>query len=336
MLECLALVSILWQSARELPQCASMSLDVAGRGWLRIPQTGIPTDFALHRAGIGLGFLQGDLHGRVQVGHIQTGGTNSYIGIGGESNVYRIQLASVQYRSGDSLQLSAGIVEDLWVESGNHTWGYRNVEATTAEQLAWMERGNVGMSAVWSSQGVVIASSIHTGEGAFRRERNAGKNTSVYLRWNVVNQGFLSMELYGQDGSYGFGSQPNHRAGFRLASNPVNSDWNVGVSTLKAWGILGDGSYEPLLVEGWGAYQPFDWARVLTRIEHLTFNEESSTALMLGLSHPIDPQGNLGLYWKTWTTSEGATEVAGSNVAKNTHQIIFQLDGRFEHSRFNP
>ena len=112
--------------AEELTQCASVSLDVAGRGWMRIPQTGIPTDFALHRAGIGLGFAQGDLHGRVQIGHIQTGGINSYIGIGGESNVYRIQLASVQYRPVDSIQLSAGIVEDFWVESGNHTWGHRN------------------------------------------------------------------------------------------------------------------------------------------------------------------------------------------------------------------
>ena len=143
------------------------------------------------------------------------------------------------------------------------------------------------------------------------------------------------MELYGQDGSYGFGSQPNHRGGLRLASNPWNSDWNAGVSTLKAWGVLGDGAYEPLLVEGWGAYQPLDWVRVLTRIEHLTFNDENSTALMLGLSHPIEPQGNLGLYFKTWRNSEGWTEVAGSTAAISTHQIILQLDGRFEHSRLN-
>ena len=48
-----------------------------------------------------------------------------------------------------------------------------------------------------------------------------------------------------------------------------------------------------------GGLQPNDWVRVLTRLEYITFNEESSAALMLGLSHPIDPQGNLGLYWKT-------------------------------------
>ena len=71
------------------------------------------------------------------------------------------------------------------------------------------------------------------------------------------------------------------------------------MSTLKAWGVLGDEAYEPLFVEGWGAYQPIDWARVLTRIEHLTFNKESSTALMLGLSHPIDPQALVSI-WKTW------------------------------------
>ena len=38
----------------------------------------------------------------------------------------------------------------------------------------------------------VVAGSMHTGEGAFRRERN-GKNTSVYLRWNVADNGRLSM-----------------------------------------------------------------------------------------------------------------------------------------------
>ena len=149
MIECLVLTSVLWQGVTALPECSAVSLDVAGRGWMMLPQTGIPTDFALHRAGIGLGFAQGDLHGRVQIGHIQTGGTNNYIGIGGESNVYRIQLASVQYRPVDSVQLSAGIVEDLWVESGNHTWNYRNIEATATEHHGWS--GNVGVTGVWSS-----------------------------------------------------------------------------------------------------------------------------------------------------------------------------------------
>lgn len=336
MIECLTLTSVLWQGATALPQCSAVSLDVAGRGWMMLPQTGIPTDFALHRAGIGLGFAQGDLHGRVQIGHIQTGGTNSYIGIGGESNVYRIQLASVQYRPVDSVQLSAGIVEDLWVESGNHTWNYRNIEATATEQLAWMERGNVGVTGVWSSSRFVIAASMHTGEGAFRRERNAGKNTALYARWNMLDAGLLSFELYGQDGSYGFGSQPNHRVGVRLSSNPIERSWNVGLSSLKAWGVLGDSAYQPLLTEGWGAVKPVEWMRLLTRIEHTTFNQESSTAIMLGASHPIDPQGNLGFYWKTWHHSEGWTEIAGSESAMRTHQLIVQLDGRFQQHRSNP
>ena len=330
MIDCLALTSILWQSDASMSECAGVSLDLAGRGWARIPETGIPTDFALHRAGIGVGFVQGDLHGRLQIGHIQTGGTNSYIGIGGESNVYRIQLASVQYRPMDALQISAGIVEDLWVESGNTTWAHRNVEATATEQMAWMERGNVGMTAVWSSPRLVLASSIHTGEGAFRRERNAGKNTALYLRWNIIDDGLLSMEAYGQDGSYGFGSQPNHRAGVRLASNPSDKTWNVGGSALKAWGVRGDGVYQPLLVEGWGAMEATERVKLLSRLEYTTFNQESETALMLGLAHPIKPQGHLGIYWKSWRSSEGWTEIAGSNAAMNTHQLILQLDGRFE------
>ena len=35
---------------------------------MQITQTGIPTDFTLHRAGIGLGFAEGDLHGGCRLG----------------------------------------------------------------------------------------------------------------------------------------------------------------------------------------------------------------------------------------------------------------------------
>ena len=52
---------ILWQGGKNYSMCCGFRR--CGRGWMRIPQTGIPTDFALHRAGIGLGFAQGDLHG---------------------------------------------------------------------------------------------------------------------------------------------------------------------------------------------------------------------------------------------------------------------------------
>ena len=155
---------------------------------------------------------------------------------------------SVQYRPVDSLQLSAGIVEDLWVESGNHTWGYRNLEGPPPNMVygAWQR---------WNEWCVVIAKvcsgrSMHTGEGAFRRERNAGKiRPCTYVGTWLPK--VLVTELYGQDGSC-FGSQPNHREGFDC--HPIlYSDWNAGVSTLKAWGVIGDGAYEPLLVEGWGA-----------------------------------------------------------------------------------
>ena len=103
---------------------------------------------------------------------------------------------------------------------------------------------------------------------------------------------------------------------------------------LKAWGVLGDAAYQPLLVEGWGAMDPTGWVKLLSRLEYTTFNQESETALLMGLAHSIESEGHLGLYWKTWRSSEGWTEIAGSVAAMSTHQIVLQLDGRFQ-SSFN-
>ncbi len=332
MIECLAVSSVLWQPIETQSECGRVSLDLAGRVWKHVPSTSIPTDFALHRAGIGLGVYQGDLHGRVQVGHIQTGASNSYIGVGGESNLYRIQLASIQYRPINGVQLSAGIVEDFWVESGNHTWGLRNVEATAAESLGWMDRGNMGMSAVWSGEELVVATSLHTGEGAYRRERNAGKNTAVYVRWSPLDRGQVSMELYAQDGSYGFGSQRNHRLGGRISTTSENGTWRAGLSGLQSWGVRGDGARAPLLIEGWGSVDPIEWLRVLSRVEHIFQTNSQATSVLLGVAHPISSAGNLGVYWKTWSNSEQWTAVSGSDVAQSSHHFILQLDGRFVQS----
>ncbi len=332
MVECVALLSVLWQPIEKSSDCGSVSLDLAGRAWKPIPSTSIATDFLLHRAGIGLGFYQGDLHGRVQVGHIQTGIPNSYIGVGGESNLYRIQFASVQYRPINGLQLSAGIIEDFWVESGNHIWRFRNVEATATETLGWMDRGNVGMSAVWSRDKLVVAASLHTGEGAYRRERNSGKNTNIYVRWSPLDAAQLSMEFYAQDGSYGFGSQRNHRLGGRISSISENESWRVGISGLQSWGVRGDGAFTPLLIEGWGSVAPTEWLQLLARIEHISLAESQALSTFLGIAHPIPTEGSLGIYWKAWSNSEQWTALSGSDVAQSTHQFILQLDGRFVQS----
>lgn len=327
---CLALTSILWQGITSTKECSMMSLDVAGRGYVDIPSTGIGSNFLLHRGGIGLGLVQGDLQGRVQIGHIQTGGTNSYIGIGGESNVYRIQMAEVRYRPVDSLRLSAGIVEDFWVESGNRAWGLRNIEATSAEEFVWMERGNVGVSATWSTERVVLATSLHTGEGAFRRERNPGKSTSFYARVDILKKEKLYLEVYGQDGSFGFGSARNHRVGGRLSSSFIHSTTRVGMEGLKTWGIRGNSAYAPLLLSGWASIDPTEWTRVITRLEHIQLNDVSSQAVLIGVAKPIDTQGNLGIYWKTWTNDSTLLPISGASAAIETHRVIVQLDGRFE------
>lgn len=330
MIPCLALTSILWQGNAPTVECSGVAFNVAGRGIVDLPQTGINSDFRLHRAGLGLGVIQGSLQGRVQVGPFQTGGRNSYIGIGGESTVYRIQMAEMRYRPVDSLRLSVGFVEDFWVESGNRSWGYRDIEATTAEANGWMERGNAGASAVWSSESLVLAASMHTGEGAYRRERNAGKNTAIYGRVNFLDNERLYVEGYAQDGSYGFDSVRNHRVGGRVASTPDSGAYRVGLEVLKVWGVQGNAANTPLLLSLWGTVDAGEWLRFLGRVEHIPLNDAATQGLLLGVSKPLQPQGNLGLYWNTTWNDAGLTPLAGSSAWMSTHRIVLQLDGRFE------
>ena len=127
-----------------------------------------------------LGGRQGAVSSRVFVGPIQTGTGVGYIGIDGESIIYRIQMAEVRWDVSSSVSVTGGIVEDLWVESGNEAWGLREVEAAAAEYQNWMTRGAPGMSAkyVLPQRFGSITVSTHTGEGSFRLERNSGKNTN--------------------------------------------------------------------------------------------------------------------------------------------------------------
>jgi hypothetical protein len=327
---CLALTSMLWQGDATTVECSAAALNVAGRGIVQFPQTGINSDFQLHRAGIGLGVVQGDIQGRIQVGPFQTGGRNSYIGIGGESTIHRIQMAEMRYRPIDSLRVSVGFVEDFWVESGNRSWGFRDVEATSAEAYGWMERGNSGASAVWSSERLVLAVSMHTGEGAYRRERNAGKNTAVYGRVNLLDKEGLYVEGYAQDGSYGFDSVRNHRVGGRVASTPDGGSYRIGLETLKIWGVQGNAVNTPLLFSLWGSVDATEWLRLLGRVEHIQLNDVASQAVLFGVSKPVQPQGNLGVYWNATFNDAELLPLAGSSAATNTHRIVLQLDGRFE------
>lgn len=330
MIPCLALTSIMWQGDAPTVECSAAAFNVAGRGIVHLPQTGINSDFRLHRAGVGLGVIQGNLQGRLQVGPFQTGGRNSYIGIGGESTVYRIQMAEMRYRPLDSMRLSVGFVEDFWVESSNRAWGKRDLEATSAEEYGWMDRGNAGASAVYSNERLVFAVSMHTGEGAYRRERNAGKNTSIYGRVNLFDDERLYVEAYAQDGSYGFDSVRNHRVGGRLASTPESGTYRAGFEALKVWGVQGNSVNTPLLLSLWGTVDIMDWLNFSGRVEHLQFNEAATQSILLGIAKPLKPQGNLGLYWNTTLSDADLIPLAGSNASMNTHRIVLQLDGRFE------
>ncbi len=98
-----------------MDDCVSVELRLAGRFSQYLPSNGLQNNFTLHRGGIMLGGRQGAVSSRVFVGPIQTGTGVGYIGIDGESIIYRIQMAEVRWDVSSSVSVTGGIVEDLWV-----------------------------------------------------------------------------------------------------------------------------------------------------------------------------------------------------------------------------
>ena len=116
-------------------------------------------------------------------------------------------------------------------------WGWRTIEGVAAEHYQWNSRAQPGFTSAVSflKDRAQLAISITTGEGSYRRERNAGLNSSVRLEVKPIAAAEnLRFELFGQEGSYGLESARNHRAGVRFSYSSV---LRAGVSVLQSWGL---------------------------------------------------------------------------------------------------
>ena len=68
---------------------------------------------------------------------VRSSGSGSYIGIDGESLVWQIQLAEMNYlwnANDHQIRFSAGINEDFWVKTNNEIWGLRGISWGVAER----------------------------------------------------------------------------------------------------------------------------------------------------------------------------------------------------------
>jgi len=249
---CQALSLLPAPEASDAPDCLSIGLEVAGGLQQSWPEDGISTALTLPRSRLELGLSTGKYRGRIAVIGARTGGLDSATGVRGESIVPVLQIAEAAWQ-GPNITVAAGLIDDPWVATGNADWALRAAAPVLSEAVGWLERSDLGISAVWGADDQVISAlaTVTTGEGAQFAERNNGKNTTAMLIARPVpaHPERLAIALLGRDGSRGLDSARDHRAGGRItaAVPPIR----LGAEVLTAWGVAGDIDRTPLGISAW-------------------------------------------------------------------------------------
>jgi len=244
------------------PACIVADLDLAGRLDATLPDPGIQTGATLQRARAELGLVTWhNVSGRVAIDARRSAPETGYLGLDGETWFARIQIAEARYTLPKAgLSVSAGLIDDPWVVSGNQAWGYRPLAPIMAEGQRWSDRSDLGGAVTWTGPDrlVRVTASLLTGEGLARRERNNGKDVHGLVEVRPLGQrDLLVLALYGKDGSRGTAQARNHRLGGRVHSTlPLGDDPDdfavAGASVMKTWGVDGDADRTPWGGHAWG------------------------------------------------------------------------------------
>ena len=165
---------------------------------------------------------------------VRSSGSGSYIGIDGESLVWQIQLAEMNYvwnAKDHQIRFNAGINEDFWVKTNNEIWGLREISWGVAERQLSQSRADTGMSILYNYKMIQAGVRMSSGEGMRRFERNTGFNTEGIF---AIHSSHLRLELYARDGSAGPSFAPNHRLGGRISTkmSDVTLAWCRGSEKL--------------------------------------------------------------------------------------------------------
>ncbi|MGC6509525.1 MAG: hypothetical protein ACON4U_13975 [Myxococcota bacterium] len=316
--------------------CQMIEVDAAARFRQDLPMAGIHRAFDIPRARIGLGLSNEKTHVRAIWGSIRSAGDTSYIGIDGESFVPQLQLMELAWQEG-WVSLRAGLIDDLWVVPQNNRWILRSITADMNERLGIMGRSDLGGMVSFSlpSDRWNIQIQLRSGEGHRLRERNSGQN--VVLRSELKplsNSDWLSIAVFTQEGSRGFGLAREHRLGAQIYSQV--SAVRFGVEGLKSWGVQGDSYREPFVISGWGQFLPESGFQAFLKTDvHREFEHNQQQTFQTGFGYR--PEGDLRIWlgFEHNRIPSGAGLVPGASALGKQQQIYIQLDGQFRHKQFS-
>ena len=277
-----------------------IDFDIAGRAAYEDPSLAPQSRYTLSRAQTGLSlFTDKTMSGHLRLQAIRSAPENGYIGLEGESFVTRTleAYARLQWQLGNThTAVSAGLIPNTWVLSGNESFGYRSVAPIAAEALGAVFRSDTGLmlSTTYEKAARVHVSST-SGEGFTHRERNDDKNLNVHLDISPLQfagYGLIStlrMELLYQHGTQGLMSTAANRLGARVSGG---AEWLYGgVEWMQVDGLADDPGYTPQQFSAWvrtNLYGPFV---ALARGEQTNHNLdishalESSVTVALGIDH---------------------------------------------------
>lgn len=323
--------------------CLATRLEAAGRWTTAGPDVALNPSLSLTRARLAMGVAQGPVSARVAMWEARSAPDQGYVGVAGEAFVPVLQIAEARLRL-DSIGLgvAAGMVDDPWVVTANRAWGARALAPTLGEANGWLDRSDLGGLMGWTSPGRWVTASVAltTGEGANRRERNSGQNTTGVLTLRPLAfddelAGMIEVQAMVRDGSRGQALAQDHRRGVRVSG--FSDHGTVGIEWLATNGVGGDVQREPSGLSAWVNLEPRDVPAVgILRVDRVTQdpdNAESRQSQIWVAAGARLPQAKarrsparLVAGWSQIRAGEDAATLAGADALQELSSFFIQLE----------
>ncbi|MFT4624771.1 MAG: hypothetical protein ACI8PZ_003431 [Myxococcota bacterium] len=314
--------------------------DLAGRLAERFPAPGLGRTVELSRARVEIGIGSDTTSARLALTPVRSGGATGYIGVAGEALVPTVQIAEARIAS-PALGLAggAGVIDDLWTGTGQRLWALPAVVDTAGLSTGTLNRSDLGLWAGWTARErwVSVSTSLSSGEGHLRRERNDGKDTAVLVTARPLRDGerdLLAVSLYARDGSRGLSSAANHRLAARVWTE---HRWvGGGAEVIRGTGEGSDPTLLPLVVSGWArtgdALPAVGWVRVDHDVASRSMADSAFTTLHLGGGPrlPLQAGGPAQVLvgWQRGMVGEAAAALAGTGARSGWDLVFLQVGVR--------